>query len=360
MSTPKYRKHSNRDYAFVEFQGRRFPLPGQYESGESRRAYNEFVSRYVFGNESPTDKLTDFSVSEICLLFDSYAGEHYPNGRRSSYANLARTAVLLNSYAGSIPATDFGPLKLKAFRQTLIDAGQSRNYINQIVGQVKRIFKWASSEELVDVSTYQSLCTVDGLRKNRSGARETKPRRPVSWADVEPVFSHINEVVSSMLWLQWFTGARSHSICQASNGQFDKESEPELWLWKPRHKTEESNPDLLLPIGPKCQEKLRAIFDSHTGEYLFNPRDTKRGKNQRYRNHYDTDSYRQAVQRGQKAAGVDRWFPHQLRHARGTLVRNKHGIEAAQAILGHERLETSQIYAKRQLDLAIKVARGDG
>jgi hypothetical protein len=37
-----------------------------------------------------------------------------------------------------------------------------------------------------------------------------------------------------------------------------------------------------------------------------------------------------------------------------------YGIDAAGAVLGHTRLETSQIYAERSVDLAVRVARETG
>ena len=58
------------------------------------------------------------------------------------------------------------------------------------------------------------------------------------------------------------------------------------------------------------------------------------------RDRYDTNSYRQAIEYGFKKAKkagfvVPHWHPHQLRHNRGTEVRRKYGIEAAQVALGH-------------------------
>ena len=57
---------------------------------------------------------------------------------------------------------------------------------------------------------------------------------------------------------------------------------------------------------------------------------------------YDTNSYRRAIEYGMKRAKkagfvVPHWHPHQLRHNRGTEVRRKYGIEAAQVALGHAK-----------------------
>lgn len=43
-----------------------------------------------------------------------------------------------------------------------------------------------------------------------------------------------------------------------------------------------------------------------------------------------------------------------------TEVRAAHGLEAAQAILGHSRADVTQVYAERDLTLAARVAAAMG
>lgn len=59
-----------------------------------------------------------------------------------------------------------------------------------------------------------------------------------------------------------------------------------------------------------------------------------------------------------KKAGflVPHWHPHQLRHTRGTEVRRRYGIEAAQVALGHARADVTEVYAERNMDLGMRVA----
>ena len=73
---------------------------------------------------------------------------------------------------------DFRPLALKAVRQAMIDAGLARTTINQRVGRIVRLFKWAVENELVPPTVHQALKAVRGLQKGRSSARETKPVKP--------------------------------------------------------------------------------------------------------------------------------------------------------------------------------------
>ena len=84
-------------------------------------------------------------------------------------------------------------------------------------------------------------------------------------------------------------------------------------------------------------------------------RKPKRPKGERY----DTNSYRRAIEYGLKKAkkagfAVPHWHPHQLRHNRGTEVRRKYGIEAAQVSLGHKRVDVKDYDKKDSLYVAIQ------
>src|SRR5262249_40087476 len=61
---------------------------------------------------------------------------------------------------------------------------------------------------------------------------------------------------------------------------------------------------------------------------------------------YDTDSYRRAIARGCKRAGVPRWHPHQLRHNAGTRLRREFGLDVARAVLGHSSAVVTEVDAE--------------
>ncbi|WP_146407327.1 hypothetical protein [Allorhodopirellula heiligendammensis] len=77
-----------------------------------------------------------------------------------------------------MPADEFWPLKLKAVRQPLVDDRLCRTEINKRIGRIKRAFKWAVSEELVQPSIHEGLETVGGLKYSRTAAREYEPIKP--------------------------------------------------------------------------------------------------------------------------------------------------------------------------------------
>ena len=73
------------------------------------------------------------------------------------------------------------------------------------------------------------------------------------------------------------------------------------------------------------------------------------------RDHYDDETYCQAVERACCKAGVPKWTPGQLRHNAGTKIRRKYGIEAARLVLGHQSASTTEIYAEKDAEEAARI-----
>jgi hypothetical protein len=91
----------------------------------------------------------------------------------------------------------------------------------------------------------------------------------------------------------------------------------------------------------------------------------RRDPRRRKRDSYDVHSYRRAIARGIERAARERrdvghWSPNRLRHTRATEIRRQYGIEGAQVSLGHARADTTQLYAERDLNLAISIAARTG
>ena len=86
------------------------------------------------------------TVNELILAFWRRAEQHYrrEDGTPTSELNDYRLSLRpLRELYGPTPAADFSPLKLKAVRQRMIDAGLCRGVVNQRVGRIVRMFKWA-------------------------------------------------------------------------------------------------------------------------------------------------------------------------------------------------------------------------
>jgi integrase len=75
---------------------------------------------------------------------------------------------------------------------------------------------------------------------------------------------------------------------------------------------------------------------------------------------YSTDSYGAAIKRACERLGIEVWSPNRLRHTAATQMRAEAGLDASWALLGHERPDTTLIYAEQRLQSQIELARRFG
>lgn len=462
---PAYPKKSHKGQARITVRlmdGRRHDLwLGPFGSTESRKEYRRVLAeleanggRYPLKDQGVV--ATGLTVAELSLRFWKHAESYYrltdgsPSGELDQFEYALKPLVDLY---GSTLADEFGPLKLKAVRQRMIDTfayhvrftgeeearevwvhenrlrqgddpqrGEVRNrhgkgwrpveilgkkkilsrrVINQRIDHIRRVFKWAVSEELVPSSVYEALKTVAGLRRGRCGTYDRPKKRAVRAEHVEAVLPFLCPQVAAMVRLQQLIGARETEICVIRGRNIDR-SGPVWWYTldpnelgndgQPtnQHKTAhhegaDGGADVkVLPIGPKAQEILKPWLRDNEDEYLFQPKEARAGQNARRReerktplwpshvkhqaskkkatprrapkDRYDHHSYARAIARACKKAGVPHWHPHQLKHSCGTAVRHKYGIEAARVYLGHSKLSTAEIYAEKNLALMEQIA----
>jgi integrase len=377
--------------------GRRRPVEGGPASRKASRHSPEPVVEVCLdptGNHggdsyraAPLPPQAGLLMCQVVARYVDYCEVYYrdPSGKQTSTLGNALQAIAALEPYDDIPAASFGPKKLQEMRALLIEQGRPRKSCNTIVKAVRRLFRWAESQELVAAGTFHALSTVETLKRGRTTAPELPPVKPVSDAVVEATLPHLPRVVADMVRVHRLIGGRSTEICIMRPCDFDRSGM--IWEYRPaRHKTDylEGEEEKVIAIGPKSQEILAPYFDRPAEAYLFSPRESEferhRGMRERRkskvqpsqqnrakkkpkrtpREHYDRDSYRRAVQRAARKAGVESWNPHQLRHANATEVRKQFGIEAAQVMLGHKDVKVTQVYAERNLELARKVAREMG
>ena len=95
----------------------------------------------------------------------------------------------------------------------MIAHGLARRTINQHCSRIRRLFRWGVSEELLPVTTWQVLGTIQGLQRGRTTARETAPILPVADNVVELTLPHLPAVVRDTVRLQRHCGMRPHEVC---------------------------------------------------------------------------------------------------------------------------------------------------
>ncbi len=385
---PSYLPHPASGQARVRVNGHDIYL-GLYGSPESKQAYARFIAENVGNGQAPTITIPAGGVLTIAALvvkYDDFALTYYvKNGLPTDekYAIKAAVAPLVRLYGDTL-AEEFGPKRLKAVRQEIIAKGRrrkkkhtgeplTRKYINYRIACIVRMFKWAVEEELAPVTVYQSLKAVTALRKGRTKeVLESRKIKPVPEENIPPVLKELPPQLSAMVQVQRLAGMRPDEVTIMRPCDIDRTGE--IWSYAPfTHKTEHHEIEKVILLGPKAQAILKPWLDRDATAYLFSPKEVreaslagrrkeesvqrrkkkplrKRRRPTRLpREHYDDESYCQAVERACKRAKVPRWTPGRLRHNAGTQVRSKFGAEAAQLVLGHQNLSTTEIYAEKDM-----------
>lgn len=391
MKVPSYRKHSTRDKAFVVRDKKRVYLPGKHGSPESLRAYRAIIKELsgtiAFENNVAMVKQIEagqksLTILDLMALFLNHAKEYYPSDGNCEYSNLRCSVKLFDADHGDDLIINFTAQKFLAWQRKLAKQKLRRTYINSTLNRIKRVFRWGIVEGHVPEIVYAAISAVAPLKRGRSSAVEPTKRKPVSRQDFDDVRHEVKPIIAVMMEIQWITGVRSDSLVHATPAQFTADDTPSdtaesgLVLWRPKHKTEYRGVDLVLPVGKKVQALFAPYISKCKSqeEYIFCPR--REINNSRYNDKYTTKTYQDAIERAVKRINKRRhkarengksdvkdmlhWTPHQIRHARGHEVRNKFGIEAAQAVLGHESLSSAEIYSSKRLELARDIARKTG
>lgn len=383
---PAYVHHKPSGQARVRIDGRDRYL-GPYGSQKSRDAYARIVDEWRQEHEQTPHTLT---VGQLSLVYVRHCETHYrKHGEPTSELQVVRdTLKRLNRLYRKRPAVQLSPKALKAVRQSMIDAGLARTTINGAVARIRRMYRWAVSEELVPPAVLLGLEAVRDLQPGRSDAREPEDVRPVPDAFVDAVRPHVPAVVWAMIQFQRLTGARPGETRILR--MVDVITSGPVWEYRPStHKTEHHEKDRVVMIGQRAQAVLREFMSTDLQAFVFSP-DGSAGARP-----YDRASYRNAIIRGcetafempdelrdirktlKKVASHDDspppsakelrrlarewrqehcWTPNQLRHNFGTEARRQAGLEAARVALGHTSTKTTEIYAERDVEAARAIA----
>lgn len=403
VRVPKYRHYKPKNLAVVRIAGKDHYL-GPYGSSESHEKYRRLVAEHFQGSMSAEGSASGgpsasasrpSTVAEVVAAYRRFARAYYVRGDEPTkeYVEMRYAARPLLRLFSSLPAESFGPKALRTVqRQLESEARLSRRVINRRINRIRRIFKWAVSEELVPLSLYEGLRTLPPLKYGRTAAPEAPPVTPVPWQDVEPVLEAVSRPVRAMIRLQWLTAMRPCEVVSVVPLEIDRSGE--IWVYAPRHhKNRWRGTERRIPLGPKAQQVLAPFLLRGPMDPLFSPKEAecernavrrsarrspmtpsqrgrlpKQSSTRAKRDAYDVASYRRAIayaiariNRGRKESDrIPLWSPLQLRHSRATEVRRLYGLEGAQVTLGHAHADVTQVYAERDLEAAIRIAREIG
>ncbi len=407
-SQPRMLRHprTNRAFIFIrdEHGKRRQVALGEWDSQEAQRRFHQELARWHArqrGGEAVAALIAaehdaNLTIADAVARWLVYCEGYYrhPDGSPTSEAASCEVAVdpLLELFADE-PAREFGSKKLRTVRERMIAGdpevaakqrrGWCRTVANLATGRIRRCFKWLASEELVSASVHASLCTLPPLKRGRTEARESKPTKPVSDADVAATLPHLPPVVADMVRVQHLVGMRPGELCAMTTAELDRSESVTAgcWVFRPsQSKLSYRGRAVEYPIGPRVVAILSRYIKADPAAPMFSPSESEQQRREELRaarktkvqpsqenrrlaqprhtpgDRYDTMAYGHAVRRAAKRAGVETWSPHALRRAVATRIRAKFGAEAARAMLAHQSLDMTALYAHRDLKTGMEIA----
>ncbi|MEM9019929.1 MAG: site-specific integrase [Planctomycetota bacterium] len=285
-----------------------------------------------------------------CWAVDYY---RKPSGRPTREAdNLATAFAAAVDLAASSAVAEIDVAWLGQVQEQLIAQGLARTTINARVRRIRRVFKWGVRQGLVPAEVLVRLQSIEPLKRGRTRAKEARPIEPVDERLVMRTAAGSAEPMRSMILLMWWTGMRIGELCIMRPADLDQAEAG--WTYRPReHKTEHHGQDRIIAIGPRARAELEPWLSWKGNPFLFPSVAAERFVFQTRRGTpWTPDSLRQAVRRSTDRLSLEPWTPLQLRHAAATRLRKLIGVEAARTVLGHSRLQTTEIYAERDLESA--------
>jgi integrase len=390
--THKYKRLSSRNIGYYWLCGKRIYLPGLYNSPESLQAYHLAMAELneakaddvaVKKNEiiTATRKVNQISILELVTAFLKWGETYYvkngkPTGENSNI--YYGTKILVETF-GHLNVKKFTQQELKIVRDKLVESGVCRGVVNQRLGIIKRTFSWGVGEGLIDPELHLRLTYVKNLHKGRSIAKDHKKRKPANPADVDAILSYIPLLVADMVRIQRSIGCRPGEIWGMTWDQID--TSDDIWIYKPSHKTEHHEIDKWLPLNKTCQAVLEKYKDTPPDAIIFTPKRTVREqaelkakkrktriqpsqvKRKQYKqvrkeslvgDMYNRHSYRNAIQRACKRAGVPYFFPYQLRHRSDDGVLTK---DEVRILYGHTKQSMTDVYTHEHIETLKSIAR---
>ncbi len=363
-SLPKYRKHKASKQAVVTLSGIDFYL-GPHGTEASRQKYDRLIAEWIANGRQVIPPAAEISIAELANAYRKFAISYYvKDGRPTDEVACIRSVIRATcKLYSSLPAREFGPKKLVAVRQELIATGNCRGYINKQMLRLKRMFRWAVEEEMIDGNVYQSIACVKGLAKGRTSAIESPPITSVDDATVEETCRFLPKTIADMVRIQRLSVMRPEEVCAIRPCDVDRSRR--VWRYVPKsHKMEHKDRQRVIFIGPQAQPILAPYLLLAPDSNCFQPD---------YGNvtHINPDSYRAYIHRAcekrfptpPNATREEklewrrrhRWNPNQLRHAGATMIRQRYGIEDAQGVCGHSKASTTEIYAERDFAKAEQI-----
>ena len=365
---PIPRLHKASGQAYICIDGKDVYL-GKWKSPEAEQEYKRLVlEQHLTG----TLKKNEVVINVLIAKYLEFVETDFKSRWEQVDGRIKRVTVALRPLAalyGTHRVEQFGPLALKAVREEMVRSGRlCRNTINERIQAIREVFRWGVENELVQETIHRALMAVKPLEAGRTAAVDHQPVPEAPMADVLKTVDHSHKILGDMILVQMDSAMRGQEVRLMRPCDID--TSDDIWIYTPyRHKTQHKGKSKIIPIMPDSQAILMSYLiakEKHPEEYVFSPADAmkllsiqkrkdrkskvqpsqqkRKAKGRKYLPCYTKDAYANAIEKAAKRAGVPHWTPHQLRHTKATEVKQKLGKEAAQMLLGHADMKTTEGY----------------
>ena len=399
---PTMRHDKERDRAYVRIDGVRHRL-GKWGSDKAQVSYDALIASWLASGRVNTDGATaakpaqakpaptpsSSGVLTVADLLALWMEDIATNGKgieSSSYGSARAAGRAMSAYL-TLPVDDFGP---KVFKQVMrdyaktpvvtrkllkdgtvinVERPRTRKYVNSVMVRIRKMFQWAVTEEMIDAAKAWRLQSVPLLEYGDPHAKESDERQPAKQEVVQATLGALTRECAALIEVLSLTGCRPSEVCRMTMDQiYDRGKK--VWRYVPRrHKNSWRGKIRHVAIGPRCQkiiEKQVEEFGLTDAEAIFSPRRSvprkkKFGSNPdpRAKEFYGSNIVRKAVARACEVAGVEHWFPYQMRYAVGAKARQQGGIATTSATLGNSK-KVAAHYAPEGFEDAEAFAEANG
>lgn len=405
---PTYNAEGKSKRKFVYF-------PGKYNSPESKEAFDKFYREVMTLQPELNNGAYHYTVGEVvhAWIQDQLKGtmaawSKIVGGLLMKYATIPANEFNNRHYKQCV----------ETICKTAADTGRwNKSSVNKIIGMIHDIFRFGAEEAMCDESVLANIKTVRTYKMIRKYGERIRPESEMyvaSQADIDAVLESTNPVLRTMIIVALETGMRPGELATLNKDEIN-----EHWQYIPvKHKNAfRGQLRSAIPLNTLCREALNAlelIRPDKLNRYYFTVREAIAFNHQARRkelftpeivsvlnkpfgvceaarkldvSHTAITKWRKELQNGDfsvnrffnetkvrgsqlfnrnkfyrhlesacKKAGVQRFCPYSFRHKVGQEVRDKYGIEAASALLGHKQLNTTQLYAKKAEKLASEIS----
>lgn len=292
-----------------------------------------------------TRAVSTFTVGDLRDAYQIHCEAWYRSPRTGKHTrehlNIKAAIDRFVRFAGEhAPADKIDRHQMREWLDKMAEEELKRDYINACLKKVRAWIKWSCNMDYLPFEVTDDVRRVMPLVRNRSRAKESKPRTPPDLDELARLLPHItNRMIRDVVRLMMLTAARPSELLTLTSGEVHHDSEG-MRLVPLQHKTAHHDLDRPIPLAREAVGIVEKYWKPLCpGDYLFpSSRASKSG-------HLTASGFRQSAKRAAALAGIPDFVPYDIRRAVAVRVRAKVGLDAAQALLGHKRSSTTEIYA---------------